>query len=72
MGGFWHMNPKIYLPENVNKKTKKTAQEVWDSDKEKIDFATSKGFQVLVIWESDYERCPKEILQKSVDFLYPS
>lgn len=68
-GDYWHMNPKIYKPLDFNKSKKKTAKEMWDYDKHKIDTAKSNGYEVLVIWENDYTNSKEEVLEKCIKFL---
>lgn len=52
-GDFWHANPEIYDKDWVNPITKLTAKEKWNLDKEKIQYAESKGFRVITIWEKN-------------------
>lgn len=62
-GDFWHANPEKYSEDYiVNKKTLKTAKDVWIRDsirKEKIE---KYGYKVLVFWE-------KDILSKKYDYV---
>ena len=57
-GDRYHANPKTYEsndnPHPYKKET--SAQEIWDKDKEKLLVANKKGFDVLVIWDSDYKK----------------
>ena len=70
-GDMYHANPSIYLGENCpNPFLKKlTAKEIWDKDKEKINVAKLRGFDVLVIWDSEYKKNPDEIINKCLAFL---
>lgn len=68
-GDMWHMNPLRYKQDDVNPKNKMIAKDVWMYDKEKIQLAKEKGYEVLVIWESDYKSNPDQILQKCLEFL---
>ncbi len=46
-----------------------TAQAIWDKDKHKKILAEQNGFEVLVVWDSEY-RCDKqEIINKCNKFL---
>jgi len=49
-GSYWHMNPKIYKPEDFNKKKKMTAKEIWKLDKTRIEFFENRGYHVEIIW----------------------
>lgn len=56
-GNVWHANPKKYKFDDVPfsfKGDKKTAQEIWNDDKERIELL-KKDFNIdtIVIWESD-------------------
>ncbi len=68
-GDFWHMNPNIYKADDINAITKITAQEKWDFDKLKNQIAKENGYEVLVIWESEYRKDPTSVLNKINTFL---
>ncbi|BBI90938.1 VSR endonuclease [Tenacibaculum phage PTm5] len=55
-GDVFHGNPKIYnetdRPNFFN--TKKTCSEIWAYDKQKINLAKEHGFDVFVVWESEF------------------
>jgi len=68
-GDFWHCNPKIYSADYVNPRTKLTASEKWNLDAEKIMFAQSQGYEVLIVWESDFKENKEEVLKKCIQFL---
>ena len=53
-GDYWHCNPIKYKPNDYNRHNKKTAQEIWDYDKERIKSLEFLGYKVLIIWEYDY------------------
>lgn len=55
-GDYWHCNPLYYketdivnYPNNI----KKCAKAIWDKDKIKQDYITSKKYDLLVIWEKE-------------------
>ena len=70
-GDFWHASPKKYKESDVvrlpNKKI--TAKEIWEKDLEKIKFAESQGYDVLVIWESNFKKNKEEIIKQCIQFL---
>lgn len=71
-GDDYHGNPKKYLAEDHPHPFRKniTAQEMWDKDKLKLNHANEKGFEVLVIWDSEYRWGNKqEIIDKCIAFL---
>lgn len=71
-GDYWHANPiKYSKDDNIkypNHKVK-TAKEIWNHDKEKLDFAKTLGYNVLVIWESEYKNDKQATLEKCKTFL---
>lgn len=70
-GDFWHANPKKYNPDDILNlpKNKTTANEIWKKDKEKIQFAQDQGYEVLVVWESEFKENKEEVLTKCIQFL---
>lgn len=68
-GDFWHCNPKQYNETHIHPVSKLTSKQIWEYDKNKINFAHTKGFDVLVIWESEYNNNKKLIIKKCIDFL---
>lgn len=70
-GDLWHANPKIYSEDDTPNPFDKTlkAKEIWDKDFKKISFLESKGFEVLVIWESEVKNNKNYILNRCLDFL---
>lgn len=68
-GDYWHMNPKTYEASSFNKTIQLTAAEKWQLDAEKIKYAKSKGYDVMVIWEYEYTSEPETVINKCVKFL---
>lgn len=68
-GDYWHCNPKMYEASYYNKRVKKSAKEIWEKDKEKLQFAKDQGFDVLVIWEYKYNTDKEQVIQECIDFL---
>jgi hypothetical protein len=68
-GDFWHSNPAKYSLDYVNPRTKLKASDKWIKDQEKIEFAQKQGYEVLVVWESDFKKYKEEILKKCIQFL---
>lgn len=70
-GDLFHANPLIYkendCPSPFNKNL--TAKEIWEYDRIKIDFVKLLGFDVLIIWHSDYILNPNRELKKCINFL---
>ena len=55
-GDYWHCNPKKYESNYYHKYKKKTAKEIWEYDKNKIDLLIEKGYNYEIIWESDFNK----------------
>jgi len=71
-GDVYHGNPLIFQPDDicVNYKRKPLiAKELWERDKVKIDLAKENGFEVLVIWESEYKKDRIGTLNKCLSFI---
>jgi G:T-mismatch repair DNA endonuclease (very short patch repair protein) len=55
-GDYWHCNPKKYPSDYFHSVKNMTAKELWDYDKNKIDLVRNKGYNLEVIWESEYKK----------------
>lgn len=71
-GDMFHGNPKKYSANDYPHPFRKniTAREMWDKDNRKLEVANEEGYEVLVIWESEYRWGNKqEIINKCIKFL---
>lgn len=68
-GDFWHSNPSKYSPDFTNPRTKLKASDKWAIDALKINYAESQGYQVLVIWESDFKQNKEKVIKECIQFL---
>lgn len=68
-GDFWHCNPKKYSPDYVNPKSKIKAHDKWQMDFKKIQFAKDQGYEVLVVWESDFKSNKEKVIEQCIQFL---
>ena len=68
-GDYWHMNPKFYNKNDINKTTGYTAKQIWDNDKKKIKHAKSKGYEITTVWECDYRNNTDAVIKKCMEFL---
>lgn len=70
-GDLFHANPNIFKsydkPNPFNNNL--TSEIIWDKDNKKINTAKNNGFDVLVIWESDYKKDEKKIIKECLEFL---
>ena len=68
-GDFWHGNPDKYGPNDINKANKKKYSDIWKNDKLKNDFAKNKGYDVMVVWESEYQTDKENVIKRCKDFI---
>lgn len=68
-GDFWHINPLIYNEDYVNPRTKIAAKDKWAWDANKNQTAINAGYEVLVVWESEFNQNKNAIIDKCLDFL---
>lgn len=69
-----HANPCMFAATDTpihkfNSKSFMTAQEIWDYDAEKIRVAEASGYEVMVVWESDWKANKADVLHRVADFL---
>ncbi len=68
-GTYWHCDPAEYVPDFYHKNKEMTAQQIWEFDEKKNNFARTSGFEVLIIKESEYTNFPAETIEKCLQFL---
>lgn len=71
-GDMYHANPKKYKETDTPHpyRKNKTSLEIWESDRNKTTVANNSGYEVLVIWDSEYRWGNKEkIIKKCLNFL---
>ena len=68
-GDFWHCNPNLFDGDYLHRIKKIKASQVWENDSNKIEFMKRNGYEVLVIWESEYKKNPQQILDRCINFL---
>lgn len=71
-GDMYHANPKKYKKTDTPHpyRKNKTSLEIWESDKNKLTTAKNNGYDVLVIWDSEYRWGSKEkVIKKCIKFL---
>lgn len=72
-GDIYHGNPNIYKDSDKPNPFKDlTCMDLWQKDKIKIDLAKSNGFDVLVIWESEYKKDKENTIKRCLEFLNKS
>jgi hypothetical protein len=60
-GDYYHGNPKIFKPEEINKLCKTTQGELYQKTLEKEQKIKELGFNLIVIWELDWYKINKSI-----------
>jgi G:T-mismatch repair DNA endonuclease (very short patch repair protein) len=68
-GDYWHCNPNKYSSDFKIIQSNKTATEIWESDKNKRILLNSLGYDLLVVWESDWKQDKMKIMEMCIEFL---
>lgn len=68
-GDYWHCNPKFYTENYYNKNKQKYAYELWEDDFKKCQCAINNGYNILTIWENEYNNNQYLTIKKCIDFL---
>lgn len=71
-GDYWHCNPRLerYKDSNYYHKHKKmTAKEIWKHDTERIQVFKDAGYDVVIIWGSDWKKNNKDTMTKLFETL---
>jgi hypothetical protein len=72
-GDCYHANPEIYnesdYPHPYYKENGPTAAEIWEKDEQKINIAKESGFDLLIVWDSEYKKDKNKTIKKCLDFL---
>jgi len=69
-GDFWHANPVMYKDHEEILFANVTVGQIWEHDKNKISVATDKGFDVLTIWDEDYNKNTTQQIEIIKHFLF--
>ena len=64
-GDFWHGNPNVYSPNDVNTENKKTFGELYKNTIDKEHTLRYAGYTVISIWESDWNKLKNTLKQKN-------
>jgi hypothetical protein len=72
-GDHYHGNPSVYSPTDFLKgrgQKHKIAKDVWEKDQYKCDLAKKeRNIDVIQIWECDWDRDPKKILNRILEYV---
>jgi very-short-patch-repair endonuclease len=67
-GTYWHADPRVHLSLE-EQLVHGTVQQIRDKDEQKISYAKSKGWDVLIVWELDYCKSPNDVIESIKGFL---
>lgn len=71
-GDKWHANPKLFeendiiMPGFLNMK----AKQIWQKDILKQNKVVKNGYEIKIIWESDYYKNKEKVILECINFLY--
>lgn len=69
-GDTYHCNPKkFHDPTQYCLWIRRTVQEQWDRDKKRLAVFYKHGYNVIIIWESDWRAAPEECIRRITDAL---
>jgi hypothetical protein len=68
-GDYFHANPFLYNDKIKYKGKEILCEDIWQKDKERIEFIQSKGYKVLIIWEYDCDKYLNSMLEKCKNFI---
>lgn len=68
-GDYWHCNPNKYDNDYFHKQINLLAEEIWDNDSDKINYLKSKNYDVLVVWEYDWNKNKQNEISEIKRFL---
>lgn len=67
-GDFYHCNPRKYSAGYYNKVIKMTASEKWKKDRARRFYFRRRGYEILIVWESEWNKSKQITLQKILEF----
>jgi len=69
-GDKFHANPEKYKSIDIPLKfLNKKAEDIWKNDKIKIQKAKDRGYDIKIVWESEYNKNKEDVLLKCVEFI---
>ena len=66
-GDYWHANPIKFAANDMIKG--KVVETIWKHDENKLKALTDAGYQVLIVWESEYNKDKQGTIDKCTAFL---
>jgi G:T-mismatch repair DNA endonuclease (very short patch repair protein) len=70
-GDYWHCNPNLYDPGKIVRRGNKKyrASSIWKIDAWREKILKDSGYEVMIVWENEYNRDPEEIVNKCYNYL---
>jgi hypothetical protein len=68
-GTLWHADPRIFGPDQVTF-TGVHAKEIWQRDALRINRLQEHGIEVMIVWEMDWMKDPRQTLERCISFLH--
>lgn len=63
-GDYWHCNPTKYSGSFFHPKKRKTAEQIWQEDNERMRVLKEKGYHTFTVWEGEYCRDRHGVLKR--------
>lgn len=60
-GDFWHGNPEVFDPHDINPYTKTTYGQLYKNTMDRAKLIIDYGYNLVVIWEKDYELIKRKL-----------
>lgn len=67
-GDYWHANPMKYSKTDIVH-SNKTAEEIWINDMNKLNILKQLGYEIHIVWESEYINDKSTVLNNCLKFL---
>ncbi len=61
-GDYYHANPEMYDGSDVVHH-RLTAEDIWQNDRKRVETFNEHGYDVVIVWESDYKRDKETVYQ---------
>ena len=70
-GDYWHVNPTMYKSEDIvgSKYDHSKVKDIWERDEKRINLIKEKGYDILIIWEDDFEKNKEETKNKCIKWI---
>lgn len=66
-GDYWHCYPPLFESTYFHPHKRKSAQEIWDYDRSKIQHAKDHGFDIVLVWEHELADLSSDELESLID-----